>query len=95
MNNFPLLDLFMQLRTSGLSIGISEYELVLTALQRGIGTSDYKALARLCRTLWVKSPDELRIFNYYFDKFLEEESSFQSSDSEKEAGNQKDKLLRI
>ena len=90
MNNFPLLDLFMQLRTSGLSIGISEYELVLTALQRGIGTSDYKALARLCRTLWVKSPDELRIFNYYFDKFLEEESSFQSSDSEKEAGNQKD-----
>lgn len=90
MNNFPLLDLFIQLRIAGLSIGISEYELVLTALQRGIGTSDYKALARLCRSLWVKSPDELRIFNYYFDKFLEQESKFQHTDPENKAENQKD-----
>ncbi|MEL4898341.1 hypothetical protein [Crocosphaera sp. Alani8] len=91
MNNFPLLDLFIQLRKAGLSLGISEYKLMLTALQRGIGTSDYKALQRLCRTIWVKSPDELRIFNYYFDKFLEQETNLRKgSDSKQETEKQKD-----
>ena len=79
MDDFPLLDLFTQLRTAGLPIGIGEYKLVLKALQKGIGTSDYEALARLCKTIWIKSPDELNIFNYYFDKVLERENASEPS----------------
>ena len=75
MDDFPLLDLFIQLRKAGLPIGISEYKLLLKAFQKGIGTSDYESLARLCKTIWVNSPDELNIFNYYFDKLVEQENA--------------------
>ncbi|NEO23609.1 MULTISPECIES: hypothetical protein [unclassified Moorena] len=82
MDNFPLLDLFIQLRAVGLPIGIGEYRLVLKALQQGIGTADHEALARLCRVLWVKSPDELHIFNYYFEKLVDQERAREPSPSQ-------------
>ncbi|MFN6568786.1 hypothetical protein [Dendronalium sp. ChiSLP03b] len=64
----PLLDLFTRLREAGLPLGIDEYRLVLTALQKGFGTADQEALAELCRTLWVKSQDEEHLFNYHFQQ---------------------------
>ncbi|ODH03012.1 hypothetical protein A4S05_21410 [Nostoc sp. KVJ20] len=68
----PLLELFTQLREAGLPLGIDEYRLVLTALQEGFGTTDQKALAELCRTLWVKSQDEEHLFNYHFQQVITE-----------------------
>ncbi len=57
-DDFPLLDLFTSLRRGGFSLGIDEYRLALSAVQLGYGTQDDAALARLCKTLWLKSRDE-------------------------------------
>lgn len=73
MNNLPLLDLFTRLREAGLPLGVGEYELALQALQGGYGVASRDSLARLCRTLWVKSPEDDRIFTYHFDQAIEPE----------------------
>lgn len=72
MEVLPLLELFTQLREAGLPLGIGEYQLVLKAWQAGYGTKDRAALARLCRTLWVKSPEEDRIFAIQFDRLMQD-----------------------
>jgi uncharacterized protein with von Willebrand factor type A (vWA) domain len=66
----PLLNLFTRLREAGLPLGIDEYRLILTALQKGFGTSDRESLADLCRALWVKSKDEEHLFNYHFQQVM-------------------------
>ena len=72
MEALPLLELFTQLREAGLPLGIGEYQLVLKAWQQGYGTKDRAALARLCRTVWVKSPEEERLFAIQFDRLMQE-----------------------
>jgi len=69
-DEFPLLELFTQLRKAGLPLGIGEYQWVLKAWQAGYGTADRAALARLCRTVWVKSPEEARIFESQFERLV-------------------------
>ena len=71
----PLLELFTRLRQAGLPLGLDEYHLVLQALQSGFGISDRKALARLCRTLWVKSEEDLFLFNYHFEEVMAREEA--------------------
>lgn len=66
-DDLPLLELFNQLRQAGLPLGIGEYQLLLRSLEGGFGHGDRAALARLCKMLWVKSFEEERLFNYYFD----------------------------
>lgn len=68
--DLPLLDLFRQLRECGMPIGIGEYQLVLKAWQAGYGTADRAALERLCRTVWVKSPEESKIFEAQFNQLI-------------------------
>jgi WD40 repeat protein len=68
----PLLELFNRLRKAGLPLGIEEYKLVLKALENGVGIQDQEALARLCRTLWVKSREENLLFNYHFQQVVNE-----------------------
>jgi uncharacterized protein len=68
--NLPLLQLFTQLRKADLPLGIDEYQLVLCALQAGFGISDRASLKRLCRTLWIKSADEDRLFDYHFERLI-------------------------
>ncbi len=70
MDNIPLLDLFMSLKDAGLPLGMGEYQLALQALQAGFGLADRDSLYRLCQTLWVKSPDEARIFEHHFEQFF-------------------------
>ncbi|NER40040.1 MAG: hypothetical protein F6J93_39950 [Oscillatoria sp. SIO1A7] len=60
-----LLDLFTRLREAGLPLGIDQYLLLLRALQGGFGL-DRPALKRLCKMLWVKSPEDDRIFEDCF-----------------------------
>ncbi|MDZ7958205.1 MAG: hypothetical protein RMY34_09940 [Aulosira sp. DedQUE10] len=66
----PLLELFTRLRDAGLPLGIDEYHLALRALQGGFGIPDREALARLCRTLWVKSDEDKLLFDYHFDQVM-------------------------
>jgi WD40 repeat protein/uncharacterized protein with von Willebrand factor type A (vWA) domain len=68
----PLQELFDRLRKAGLPLGIDEYKLALYAIQSGYGIKDYEALARLCRTLWVKSEEEKLLFNYHFEQVIAE-----------------------
>ena len=70
MDEIPLLDLFTRLKDAGLPLGVGEYQLALQALQAGFGLADRESLARLCRTLWIKSSDEARIFEYHFEQFF-------------------------
>ncbi len=75
MNDLPLLELFTRLREAGLPLGMDEYQLVLRALQAGYGISeDRTALAQLCRTIWVKSAEDRRIFDYHFEQVMRTEA---------------------
>jgi hypothetical protein len=70
VDEIPLLDLFTRLKDAGLPLGVGEYQLALKALQAGFGLADRESLARLCRTLWIKSSDEDRIFEYHFEQLF-------------------------
>lgn len=68
----PLLELFIQLRECGLPLGIGEYQLVLKAWQAGYGTTDRNSLKRLCRTVWVKSPEDAQLFEVQFNRLVQQ-----------------------
>ena len=70
VNNLPLLELFTKLREAGLPLGIEEYQLVLQAMQAGFGINDQAALKRLCQTLWIKSAEEMELFEYHFKQVI-------------------------
>ncbi|MGI8503055.1 MAG: hypothetical protein ACR2LR_18265 [Hassallia sp.] len=70
MDNLPLLELFTQLRKAGLPLGVDDYQAVLKALQAGYGIENKAALARLCRTLWVKSKQDKQLFDYHFEQII-------------------------
>jgi hypothetical protein len=72
IQDLPLHDLFDQLRKSGLPLGVGEYELLLKSLMAGFGIADQNALARLCKTLWVKSLEEAQIFDYHFAEVMKQ-----------------------
>ncbi|MDZ8027637.1 MAG: hypothetical protein RMX97_23480 [Nostoc sp. DedQUE11] len=80
-SNLPLLELFTKLQDAGLPLGIDEYKLLLKSLQGGFGISDKAALKRLCQTLWVKSEEEKRLFDYHFEKIILNENNYFNSDS--------------
>lgn len=70
MNELPLQTLFSRLRNAGLSIGVDEYNLLLSALQGGFGLENRSSLRHLCRTLWAKSLEEQLLIDQYFDQFI-------------------------
>lgn len=78
VNNLPLQDLFDKLRESGFMLGIDDYELLLQALMSGFGISEQDplgALARVCKTLWVKNHQDNRIFDDCFKQVMSQEMS--------------------
>jgi uncharacterized protein len=85
VDDLPLLELFTCLREAGLPLGISDYEAVLRSLQRGYGLPDRAALARLCQTLWVRSPDEQQLFDYYFEQLIGSTATPQAENARDEA----------
>jgi uncharacterized protein with von Willebrand factor type A (vWA) domain len=70
VNDLPLLELFTKLREAGLPLGIDEYQLILQAMQAGFGINDQAALKRLCQTLWIKSTEEMQLFEYHFEQVM-------------------------
>jgi uncharacterized protein with von Willebrand factor type A (vWA) domain len=74
-----LLELFTKLREAGLPLGIDEYQLVLRAMQAGFGMTDQAALKRLCQTLWVKTAEEMQLFEYHFNQVMGTDAVLPSS----------------
>ena len=72
VDELPLIELFTNLREAGLPLGIEEYKLLLKALQKGFGISDRPSLKRLLLTLWIKSTEDRRIFDYQFELLVKE-----------------------
>lgn len=73
INDLPLQDLFEKLCDAGFVLGIDDYELLLQALMAGFGLSKeepLECLERLCKTLWVKSPQEMTTFEYCFQQVM-------------------------
>lgn len=70
MEELPLIDLFYELRKADLPLGIGEYRLFLRALQLGFGTESEEKLRQLCKTLWVKTPQDERQFEIIFRDML-------------------------
>lgn len=66
----PLFELYTRLQEAGLPLGLHEYAQVVKALQAGFGLPNEQALARLCRTLWVKNEEEEHILNYHFAEVI-------------------------
>lgn len=76
VQHLPLEDLFNKLREAGFSLGIDDYELLLQALIAGFGISEQEpleALARVCRTLWVKNHKDNQIFYNCFREVMSQE----------------------
>lgn len=77
----PLYKLFTSLRMADIPLGIGEYKLLLTALEGGFGiskledgfdTPKLEALRNLCKTLWIKSEDDLRTFERIFPRIMQQ-----------------------
>lgn len=81
VDELPLLELFTRLREAGLPLGINEYQLLLQSLQAGFGIRNRASLAKLCRTLWIKSVEEERLFNHHFEQIIGSVSSGSVSSS--------------
>jgi uncharacterized protein len=67
----PMLDLFQQLRSAGMKLTISQYDLLRQALDEGFGLADWEDLRDICRMLWVKPSfdDAAEIFEQVFDAY--------------------------
>ncbi|MDJ0773502.1 MAG: SUMF1/EgtB/PvdO family nonheme iron enzyme [Mastigocoleus sp. MO_167.B18] len=67
MTEFPLLDLFLKLRETGLPLIIDQYYLAVDALSQsveaGLDISDPLAVKQMCSTLWVKSRQQKKLFD--------------------------------
>lgn len=72
-DSLPLLKLFNRLRLP-LALGVDEYNLAVEALVQSIeddfDPTDIEAVKRLCQTVWVKSPEQKRIFEQYWGELV-------------------------
>ncbi len=73
MDRPPLFELFIRLRKAGIPLGIGEYTLMLTALEGGFGVENLESLSNLCKTLWIRSDDDLRTFERIFREITQPE----------------------
>lgn len=73
ISDFPLLELFIQLREP-LKLGFEQYELLLEALEKGFGHGGVEEIKSLCQIIWLKSrlTDEEKIFNQLFEEYTQQ-----------------------
>ncbi|NJN11696.1 MAG: SUMF1/EgtB/PvdO family nonheme iron enzyme [Richelia sp. RM1_1_1] len=76
MTKIPLLDLFYQLRDTGLPLTIDQYYLAVDALKKSIDAeldfiSDELAIKQLCRIVWVKSKQQKNLFDECWENWKE------------------------
>ncbi|MDJ0696187.1 hypothetical protein [Mastigocoleus sp. MO_188.B34] len=80
MTEFPLLDLFLKLRETGLPLTIDQYYLAVDALSQSVETesleagldiSDPLTVKQMCSTLWVKSRQQKKLFDECWEDWKE------------------------
>lgn len=72
MPPLPLYRFFQALRKANFALGVSDYGLLLEALNGGFGLRDEEDLLRLCRTLWFKPGQSWELFQEQFYQTLAE-----------------------
>ncbi|MFK7921846.1 MAG: hypothetical protein AB8H47_07805 [Bacteroidia bacterium] len=72
MPQLPLYRFFQALRKANFALGVSDYGLLLDALNGGFGLRDEADLLRLCRTLWFKPGQSWEVFQEQFYQALDE-----------------------
>ena len=76
----PLYTFFTQLRNHGFELGVSDYQLIIDALNGGYGLKNGTDLLDLCRTLWYKPTESLEVFEDLFERtFVNERIAVQAS----------------
>ena len=71
MANQPLLSLFYRLRQAGFRhLYLDDYQRLIEAWRDGFGWENQESLGELCKLLWVKSFEQERIFDDYFNQFI-------------------------
>ena len=74
MRHLPLYPLFETVRDRfNRQLGLSDYLLLLDAMQQGIGITNYEDLRDVCAMLWVKNKPQQDAFKAYFEGFVQEE----------------------
>ncbi|MEL7532081.1 MAG: hypothetical protein AAFN10_12260, partial [Bacteroidota bacterium] len=72
MPPLPLYRFFQALRKANFALGVSDYGLLLEALNGGYGLQSEADLLRLCRTLWFKPGQSWELFQTQFYQALAE-----------------------
>ncbi|MEM6347671.1 MAG: hypothetical protein AAF927_27535 [Bacteroidota bacterium] len=72
MPPLPLYRFFQALRKANFALGVSDYSLLLEALNGGFGLQSEADLLRLCRTLWFKPGQSWELFQEQFYQALVE-----------------------
>ena len=70
-NQFTI-NLFFRLRQSGLPLTIGDYNLLLNALQKGLGTESKGDFLKTCQILWSKSLEQREIISIEFQNYYQE-----------------------
>lgn len=73
-SELPLLTLFIKLRQKGLTLSADDYQMLLEVLsepsQTGFNLQDRSSIIQLCRYLWVKSPEQERLFEACLEQMM-------------------------
>jgi uncharacterized protein len=70
MQDLPLYTLFDTVRDRfNRHLGLSDYMLLLEAMQKGMGVADNNELRDLCAMLWLKNKPQQDQFKVFFEKF--------------------------
>ncbi len=60
---------FLFLTRNGVRLGVRDYEDALTMLRAGYGFGSRESLFRLCKTLWTRSDEDVRLLDTLFKQF--------------------------
>lgn len=76
--DLSLLDFFYQLREQGLPLSIEQYycvarHLIELASENSDLKADFPKIKRVCQTVWVKSPDQRKLFETVWEAMRDRE----------------------
>ena len=73
--NLPFYELFSHLQKAGFSLGISDYNLLIEALETDIYPLELESLQKLLKTIWVKTSGQKQQFDAIFQEVFPQKSA--------------------
>lgn len=73
--NLPFYELFSQLQKVGFPLGISDYNLLIEALETDIYSLEPASLKQLFKTIWVKNSFQKQEFEAIFEQLFTRKSA--------------------